>query len=165
MLLYLFYHLLQPYFHALNVFRYITVRTALASVTALLITLVLGPWVIQRLGEMLELGPTSAELHREAGRAAASRKLDWLIGVQGDAESFVQGAVAAGQPSARTKFFASSTEAGAFVEDLMQPGDLLLVKGSRGVKMERIVETLDSRFARANAEPAPVGHGTAKERS
>jgi len=49
MLLYLFYHLLLPYFHALNVFRYITVRTALASITALLITLVLGPWVIQRL--------------------------------------------------------------------------------------------------------------------
>jgi phospho-N-acetylmuramoyl-pentapeptide-transferase len=52
MLLYLFYHLLQRYFHALNVFRYITVRTALASLTALLITLVLGPWVIQRLRDM-----------------------------------------------------------------------------------------------------------------
>ena len=52
MLLYLFYHLLQPYFHALNVFRYITVRTALASVTALLIALVLGPWVIRRLSDL-----------------------------------------------------------------------------------------------------------------
>src|SRR6266853_1413312 len=52
MLLYLFYHVLQPYFHALNVFRYITVRTALASLTALLITLVLGPWVIRRLSEL-----------------------------------------------------------------------------------------------------------------
>lgn len=52
MLLYLFYHVLQPYFHALNVFRYITVRTALASLTALLITLALGPWVIRRLREL-----------------------------------------------------------------------------------------------------------------
>jgi phospho-N-acetylmuramoyl-pentapeptide-transferase len=52
MLLYLLYHVLQPYFHALNVFRYITVRTALASITALLITLVLGPWVIQRLSDL-----------------------------------------------------------------------------------------------------------------
>ena len=52
MLLYLFYDVLQRYFHALNVFRYITVRTALASLTALLITLVLGPWVIRRLREM-----------------------------------------------------------------------------------------------------------------
>src|ERR1700680_4218927 len=52
MLLYLFYHVLQPYFHALNVFRYITVRTALASLTALMIELILGPWVIRRLREM-----------------------------------------------------------------------------------------------------------------
>src|SRR6202165_4358158 len=52
MLLYLFYHVLQPYVHALNVFRYITVRTALASLTALMITLVLGPWVIQRLRDL-----------------------------------------------------------------------------------------------------------------
>jgi phospho-N-acetylmuramoyl-pentapeptide-transferase len=52
MLLYLFYHVLQPHFHALNVFRYITVRTALASLTALMITLVLGPWVIRRLREL-----------------------------------------------------------------------------------------------------------------
>lgn len=52
MLLYLFYDLLQPYFHALNVFRYITVRTALASLTALMITLVLGPWVIRNLRDL-----------------------------------------------------------------------------------------------------------------
>src|ERR1700726_182100 len=52
MLLYLFYHVLEPYFHALNVFRYITVRTALASLTALLITLVLGPWVIRSLRQL-----------------------------------------------------------------------------------------------------------------
>ncbi|MGH9679353.1 MAG: phospho-N-acetylmuramoyl-pentapeptide-transferase, partial [Candidatus Acidiferrales bacterium] len=52
MLLYLFYHVLLRYFHALNVFRYITVRTALASITALLISLLLGPWVIRRLREL-----------------------------------------------------------------------------------------------------------------
>jgi phospho-N-acetylmuramoyl-pentapeptide-transferase len=52
MLLYLFYHVLERYLHALNVFRYITVRTALASLTALSITLVLGPWVIERLRDL-----------------------------------------------------------------------------------------------------------------
>ena len=52
MLLYLFYDVLQRYFHALNVFRYITVRTALASLTALLTTFILGPWVIQKLREL-----------------------------------------------------------------------------------------------------------------
>jgi len=106
-------------------------------------------------GEMLELGPTSSELHREAGRAAAAtRKLDWIIGVQGAAENLVRGAIEAGHAAARTIFCATSEEAGGFVENLIGQGDVLLVKGSRGVKMERIVEALDSRFARLQAEPA-----------
>jgi UDP-N-acetylmuramoyl-tripeptide--D-alanyl-D-alanine ligase len=118
-------------------------------------------------GEMLELGPASAELHREAGRAAAATgKLNWIIGVQGDAENFVRGAVEAGHPITQAKFFASSVEARVFVGNLIERGDLLLVKGSRGVKMERIVEALDSRFARANTEPAAsVASGTPKERA
>ena len=116
-------------------------------------------------GEMLELGATSAELHREAGRAAAATgKLAWIIGVRGDAESFVRGAIAAGQPAERTKFFASSEEAGDFLANLIQAGDLLLVKGSRGVKMERVVEAVDSRFARAHAETASAVSGAPKER-
>ena len=116
-------------------------------------------------GEMLELGATSAELHREAGRAAAATgKLAWIIGVRGAAESFVRGAIAAGQPAERTKFFASSEEAGDFLANLIQAGDLLLVKGSRGVKMERVVEALDSRFARAHAETASAVSGAPKER-
>jgi phospho-N-acetylmuramoyl-pentapeptide-transferase len=52
MLYYLFYDVLRPDVKALNVFRYITVRTAYASLTALFIALVLGPWVIRRLQEM-----------------------------------------------------------------------------------------------------------------
>ena len=118
-------------------------------------------------GEMLELGPASAELHREAGRAAATTgKLDWIIGVQGDAENFVRGAVEAGHLATQAKFCASSAETGAFLENLIERGDVLLVKGSRGVKMERIVEALDSRFARAQAEPAAsVTSGTQKERA
>jgi phospho-N-acetylmuramoyl-pentapeptide-transferase len=64
MLFYLFYQLLQRYFHALNVFRYITVRTAMASVTALLLELVLGPWIRQlrqlQVGQFIrEEGPQS----------------------------------------------------------------------------------------------------------
>ncbi|MGA7794630.1 MAG: UDP-N-acetylmuramoyl-tripeptide--D-alanyl-D-alanine ligase [Candidatus Acidiferrales bacterium] len=118
-------------------------------------------------GEMLELGPSSGELHREAGRAAAATgKLGWIIGVQGDAENFVRGAVEAGHPAAQAKFFASSAEASAFVGNLIERGDILLVKGSRGVKMERIVEVLDSRFARGNTEPAAsVASGAPKERA
>ncbi|HLJ23585.1 MAG TPA: UDP-N-acetylmuramoyl-tripeptide--D-alanyl-D-alanine ligase [Candidatus Acidoferrales bacterium] len=118
-------------------------------------------------GEMLELGPTSAHLHREAGRLAAEAgNLDWIIGVQGDAQHLVQGAIQTGHPAAQAKFFAASSEAGEFLSGLMQKGDVLLVKGSRGVKMERIVEALDARFARASAgTPASMAGGTPRERA
>jgi UDP-N-acetylmuramoyl-tripeptide--D-alanyl-D-alanine ligase len=116
-------------------------------------------------GEMLELGPTSPELHRESGRAAAAnKKIDWIIGVQGDAQNLVQGAGQAGHAGSSMKFYSSSAEAAGFIADLLQPGDLLLVKGSRGVKMERIVEALDARFARPKSEPAPAVRAPAKER-
>jgi UDP-N-acetylmuramoyl-tripeptide--D-alanyl-D-alanine ligase len=109
-------------------------------------------------GEMRELGTTSAELHREAGVSAAkSGKVDWIIGVAGDAAQIIEGAVAAGFKRAHTKFFASSEEAGAFVQRFFQPGDLLLVKGSRGVKMERIVEALIAAHA-ADAPREEVRH-------
>ncbi|HEX9761398.1 MAG TPA: hypothetical protein VGA40_10780, partial [Candidatus Acidoferrales bacterium] len=52
MLYYLLYQVLQPHFSPLNVFRYITVRTAMASLTALFLALVLGPWMVRKLREM-----------------------------------------------------------------------------------------------------------------
>jgi phospho-N-acetylmuramoyl-pentapeptide-transferase len=52
MLYYLFFYLLRPHFSPLNVFRYITVRTAMASTSALLLSLAMGPWVIERLRDL-----------------------------------------------------------------------------------------------------------------
>jgi phospho-N-acetylmuramoyl-pentapeptide-transferase len=52
MLYYLLVHVLRPHFSPLNVFRYITVRTAVASLTALLLSLLMGPWMIRRLGDL-----------------------------------------------------------------------------------------------------------------
>ncbi|MGB6470941.1 MAG: hypothetical protein WBE88_08800, partial [Candidatus Acidiferrales bacterium] len=49
MLYYLFFYLLKPHFSPLNVFRYITVRTAVASLTAMTLSLLMGPWMIERL--------------------------------------------------------------------------------------------------------------------
>jgi UDP-N-acetylmuramoyl-tripeptide--D-alanyl-D-alanine ligase len=141
---------------------------ALAAMVELLANTPVAGRHILAAGEMLELGPASAELHAEAGRAAvaATRNLDWIVGVQGDAENFVRGAVEAGHPATQANFFASSAEAGVFVGNLVERGDVLLVKGSRGVKMERIVETLDSRFARVQTEPADsVASGAPKERA
>src|SRR5262250_431683 len=85
-------------------------------------------------GEMRELGSASAQLHREAGHfAAKTGKIDWIIGVTGDASQIVEGAVAGGIQRVRTKFFATPVEAAEFMETFVAPGDLLLVKGSRGV--------------------------------
>src|SRR6266567_8973801 len=99
-------------------------------------------------GEMRELGNASPELHREAGQfAAKTGKVDWVVGVAGDASQIVEGAVGAGLPRGRTKFFATPQEAAEFLETLVTPGDLLLVKGSRGVKMEQIVDALIARHA------------------
>ena len=106
-------------------------------------------------GEMLELGASSPQFHRDCGRhAAMTRRIDWIFGVQGDAAEIVQGAIAAGHPSAQTRFFASSEEAAEFLSDFLTRGDLLLLKGSRGVKMEKILETLRAKYPAKNAQPA-----------
>src|SRR5277367_6444158 len=100
-------------------------------------------------GEMRELGESAPELHRECGRQVAClREIDWIIGVQGPAEEFVKAAVAAGHPADYAKFFQNSAEAAEFLAKFIQSGDLLLLKGSRGVKMEKILEAIDARHGR-----------------
>ena len=120
-------------------------------------------------GEMLELGVSSPELHRESGRHAAMTRgsgtsgIDWIIGVQGDAAEIVKGAVAVGLPKDRTRFFATSDEAANFLTEFIAEGDVLLLKGSRGVKMEKILEALRVHHAIKSAssikpaEPARTG--------
>ena len=104
-------------------------------------------------GEMRELGPLSKQLHREGGDfAARTGKIDFVVGVQGDAAQLVEGAITGGVPQANTKFFDKPESAAEFLAGFVKPGDLLLVKGSRSVKMERIVEVLLGQFA-------PVGTG------
>ena len=93
-------------------------------------------------GEMLELGPQSPKLHKEVGRKCAEADLAWLIAVQGDAGFFLEGAVAAGMASARICFFPDAPSAGEFCLSQLEPGDVVLVKGSRGVHLEAAVETL-----------------------
>jgi UDP-N-acetylmuramoyl-tripeptide--D-alanyl-D-alanine ligase len=113
-------------------------------------------------GEMRELGDSAPELHRECGRFVAGlRKIDWIIGVQGPAEEFLRAAVAAGHPQQRAKFFQNSAEAGEFLAGFIKPGDLLLLKGSRGVKMEKILEAIDTGHARSGAQ-ANAEHAAAQ---
>ncbi len=106
-------------------------------------------------GEMLELGPSSAELHQECGRSAADlRKIDWIFAVQGSTADFLRAAVEAGHPVERTRFFENSREAAEFIDQFVEPGDLLLLKGSRGVRMERILEAIDRRYRRLSGKVA-----------
>jgi UDP-N-acetylmuramoyl-tripeptide--D-alanyl-D-alanine ligase len=133
-----------------------------AALHAMTVLLAATPGFQRRIlaaGEMRELGATSGELHREAGAAAVkSGKVDWIIGVAGDAAQIIEGAVAVGFDRAKTKFFATSEETGAFVQKFLRPGDLILVKGSRGVKMERIVEALIAAHAAVDAPREEVRH-------
>jgi UDP-N-acetylmuramoyl-tripeptide--D-alanyl-D-alanine ligase len=104
-------------------------------------------------GEMRELGATSAELHRDAGSfAAKTGAIDWVVGVAGEAAQLIEGAASAGIPRDHLKFFASSEDAANFLQSFLRPGDLLLVKGSRGVKMERVVEALLVRHGAPGAK-------------
>ena len=100
-------------------------------------------------GEMLELGASAPELHRECGRhAAALEKIDWILGVQGNAAEIVQAAIEAGHPRERARFFENSGEAAKFISGFIERGDLVLLKGSRGVRMERILEVIEAGHKR-----------------
>jgi UDP-N-acetylmuramoyl-tripeptide--D-alanyl-D-alanine ligase len=113
-------------------------------------------------GEMLELGGTSAELHRECGKFAGSLKgVDWIVGVRGDAAELVRAAVDSGHAPERAEFFENSDEAARFLAEFVAGGDLLLLKGSRGVKMEKILEAIETGHKRiaavAGAERVEAG--------
>ena len=92
------------------------------------------------LGEMLELGRAAEELHRQVGRYAAERGIDFLIGVRGSAQAMIDAAVGAGLPESAAYFFEDPAEAGDFARGKARPGDAVLFKGSRGVQVERALE-------------------------
>ena len=93
-------------------------------------------------GEMLELGPDSPELHREVGKRCAAAGVEWLIAVEGDARFILEGARTAGFSPERMRYFETARQATDFCRDLLQPGDVVLVKGSRAVHLEELVKTL-----------------------
>jgi UDP-N-acetylmuramoyl-tripeptide--D-alanyl-D-alanine ligase len=95
------------------------------------------------IGEMLELGDHAIGLHEGVGRAAAESGVHELIAVGGSpAAALARAAVSAGMGAANVRYFATSDEAADLVLRMVQPGDVVLVKGSRGVKTDRVVERL-----------------------
>jgi UDP-N-acetylmuramoyl-tripeptide--D-alanyl-D-alanine ligase len=90
-------------------------------------------------GEMLELGPESAALHRECGRVAAENGIDLVIGVRGNAQYTVEAARDAG---ALALFLSSPLEAGEWLKAELRAGDAVLLKASRGVGLEQALALL-----------------------
>ena len=90
-------------------------------------------------GEMLELGPESPRLHYESGKSMATLGVDLVLGVRGEAASLVAGAKAAG---IEALFLESPEDAGAWLRNHLRTGDAVLLKASRGVRLERALEVL-----------------------
>jgi UDP-N-acetylmuramoyl-tripeptide--D-alanyl-D-alanine ligase len=99
-------------------------------------------------GEMLELGPAGEEMHRTAGEHAAGKKIDVVIGVRGLAQALVEGA---GKSGARAEFVVTPEEAGEWLAREGRDGDVVLLKASRGVKLEKALETFKARRGGQNS--------------
>ena len=95
-------------------------------------------------GEMLELGKEAEALHYSCGTWAAMHGMDIVVAVQGAARELALGAVAAGMPESHVHFFNEVSPASDFISRSVKEGDLLLVKGSRGVHLEKMIHALRS---------------------
>jgi UDP-N-acetylmuramoyl-tripeptide--D-alanyl-D-alanine ligase len=100
------------------------------------------------LGEMLELGEHSLALHRACGEAAAAAGLDRLIAIGGDAaQALAEAAVQAGMPDDAVTWTASSGAGADVVVPWLAEGDLILVKGSRGIGTDAVVKRITEEFS------------------
>jgi UDP-N-acetylmuramoyl-tripeptide--D-alanyl-D-alanine ligase len=88
-------------------------------------------------GEMLELGPTAEQIHRECGKQIPAGRIDLLVGVRGLAQAIVNGA---SENGIDTEFVQSPEEAGEWLARNTRDGDVVLLKASRGVKLEKALE-------------------------
>jgi UDP-N-acetylmuramoyl-tripeptide--D-alanyl-D-alanine ligase len=101
-------------------------------------------------GEMLELGDEEAKLHRDAGKQIAGAGVDVLWGVRGLAQEMVNGAAEAGLKA--TRFFPDSEAVAEAIVSEVREGDLILVKGSRGVATDKVVSELRRRYPLAGTD-------------
>lgn len=103
------------------------------------------------LGDMLELGALTEHAHRHAGELAATAGLAFLVVVGEASRHVAAGARDAGMAAEHVLEFHTALEAGRFIQNLLQSGDVVLVKGSQGMRMERIVKELMGEPPRAPA--------------
>lgn len=102
---------------------------------------------IMVLGDMLELGPVAEQHHRELGVRAAEARPDVLVCVGEQSKATAESAGRSGMPAAAVHWFADVTAAADAVASWARPGDLVLLKGSRGVRLEKVVEAMARKSA------------------
>jgi UDP-N-acetylmuramoyl-tripeptide--D-alanyl-D-alanine ligase len=109
-------------------------------------------------GEMLELGVAGEQMHRRSGEHMAAKKIDVLLGVRGLARPMVEAARQAGMEAA---FVSTAEEAGEWLARETRSGDVVLLKGSRGVKLERALDAWRGKLSPVSPEPpGPRPEGT-----
>jgi UDP-N-acetylmuramoyl-tripeptide--D-alanyl-D-alanine ligase len=113
---------------------------SMEAALATLVSLKSGKKAIAVLGDMLELGAIAFDAHRAIGATAARLGVDLVITVGQLAKQVGKGAIDAGMPKDRVLEAGSHAEAAVLLKELSQPGDAVLIKGSRGMKMEKILE-------------------------
>jgi UDP-N-acetylmuramoyl-tripeptide--D-alanyl-D-alanine ligase len=101
------------------------------------------------LGDMLELGAETDKAHEEVGRHVAELGIDLLVAVGERARAIHEAASIAGMSADRMFHFGSAEEAGRFVQEKLKKGDVVLAKGSRAMRMERVVKELMAEPLRA----------------
>ena len=101
-------------------------------------------------GEMLELGSYTEEGHQQVGKRAAEINADMLVTVGEKTRDILRGAASAGLSEDKTFYFDNNHDAGIFVQNKLKEGDLVLIKGSQGARMEQITKEL-------MAEPLKAG--------
>jgi UDP-N-acetylmuramoyl-tripeptide--D-alanyl-D-alanine ligase len=100
------------------------------------------------LGEMLELGDHSTRLHAQSGRLAAHSGISHLYAIGGPAaQALAAAAIEAGMPAGVVTWFASSEQAAPVIAGAVRPGDLVLVKGSRGIRTDVVADRIKAEFA------------------
>ncbi|NLX77580.1 MAG: UDP-N-acetylmuramoyl-tripeptide--D-alanyl-D-alanine ligase [Clostridiaceae bacterium] len=94
------------------------------------------------LGDMLELGEYSGEAHRSVGARVASEKINYLVAIGELARDYVQGAIEAGMDKNYIYHFPDPESAADFLKELIEPNDVVLFKGSRGMHLDRVIENI-----------------------
>jgi len=116
------------------------VKISLLSLNKIKIASKAKKWVV--LGDMLELGELSTQAHQEIGQEVGKMKPDYLIVVGEEAQKISEGAQNSGFSPEKIFSFSNSLEAGNFLESNISKGDILLIKGSQGIRLEKIVKKL-----------------------